>query len=111
VGHPTSIIINDSFLASIQRIEIGWLGMFHHIPDTHVFKSSCLKTSMGEDQTKLHLKEYLGELQGKRGAFSNKGIGQLITTLCSSMSSIPYPDEKLLFIHEKLDLFRLQITA
>jgi hypothetical protein len=29
---------------------------------------------MGEDQTKLHLKEYLGELQGKRGAFSNKGI-------------------------------------
>jgi hypothetical protein len=27
------------------------------------------------------------------------------------MSSIPYPDEKLLFIHEKLDLFRLQITA
>lgn len=66
---------------------------------------------MGEDQTKLHLKEYLGELQGKRGAFSNKGIGQLITTLCSSMSSIPYPDEKLLFIHEKLDLFSLQIAA
>jgi hypothetical protein len=55
---------------------------------------------MGEDQTKLHLKEYLGELQGKRGAFSNKGIGQLITTLCSSMSSIPYPDENFLFIHE-----------
>jgi hypothetical protein len=27
------------------------------------------------------------------------------------MSSIPYPDEKLLFIHEKLDLFRLQIAA
>ncbi len=48
--------------------------MFHHIPDTHVFKSSCLKTSMGEDQTKLHLKEYLGELQGKGEAFSNKGI-------------------------------------
>jgi hypothetical protein len=29
---------------------------------------------MGEDQTKLHLKEYLGKLQGKGGTFSNKGI-------------------------------------